>query len=545
MLRRLPRRPPRPAARRGSRGGRLLAQRRHRVVGGVPRPLGRARGGRLEPHRDVCERACLPGPGRRPRRGGGLVDWMSPMDASFLHIEGPNNPMHIGAASIFEGPSPPFEELERMVASKLALVPRYRQQVRFVPLGLGRPVWVDDPHFNLSYHLRHTALPAPGTDAVLRRTAARIFAQHLDRTKPLWEIWMVEGLSDDRWALLSKVHHCMVDGVSATDLMTVMFDDAPAAAPDLWEPEPEPTGMELAVKSLTRRTFIPSEQLRSMRAAMRTPRASLGQGVEVLRAMTSAAGVLKPVGSSSLTGPVGPHRTWSWAHLQLSEVKAVRAGLGGTVNDVVLTIVSGGLRDLLESRGERVEDRTVRALVPVSVRTPGERGVYNNRVSAMFADLPVGIVDPAVRLGAVREQMDGLKQSNQAVAGDVLTSLSGFAPPMLLALGARIAARSPSLGLQTGVTNVPGPQQPLYSLGRRLLESFPFVPVIGQVRISIAIFSYDGGLYIGVTGDYDSSNDIDILTTGLERSMAELVELVAGPGGVAPSTEAPRREAPA
>ena len=211
---------------------------------------------------------------------------------------------------------------------------------------------------------------------------------------------------------------------------------------------------------------------------------------------------------------------------------------------MVLAIVSGGLRDLLEERGESVADRTVRALVPVSVRRPGERGVYNNRVSAMFAELPVGIADPAERLESLRAQMDGLKQSKQAVAGDVLTSLSGFAPPMLLAMGARLAARSPSLGLQTGVTNVPGPQQPLYTLGRRLLESFPFVPVIGHVRISIAIFSYDGGLYIGVTGDYDSSNDIDVLTAGVEHSMAELSELVAGPAAREPGLRPAPEPAP-
>jgi WS/DGAT/MGAT family acyltransferase len=412
-----------------------------------------------------------------------------------------------------------------MVSSKLGLVPRYRQKVRFVPLGLGRPVWVDDPHFNLSYHLRHTALPAPGSDDVLRRNAARIFAQHLDRGKPLWEIWMVEGLSKNRWALLSKVHHCMVDGVSATDLMTVMFEGAPSADDDdtSWQPAPEPTGAELVVKTLTRRSLIPSEQLRSARAALRAPRASLGQAQELLRAMGSAASVLRPIGSSSLTGPVGPHRTWSWAHLRLRDVKRVREGLGGTVNDVVLTIVSGGMRELLESRGEPVEGRAIRALVPVSVRTPGERGVYNNRVSAMFAELPVGIADVSARLASVRAQMDGLKQSKQAVAGDVLTSLSGFAPPMLLALGGRAFARSPAMGVQTGVTNVPGPQQPLHTLGRRLLESYPYVPVIGQVRTSIAIFSYDGGLYFGVTGDYDSSSDIDILTKGVQRSMKQLL----------------------
>jgi WS/DGAT/MGAT family acyltransferase len=460
------------------------------------------------------------------------------MDASFLHIEGPSNPMHIGGVSVFEGPAPPFERLEDMVSRKLALVPRYRQKVRFVPLGLGRPVWVEDPHFNLSYHLRHTALPAPGDEDKLRRTAARIFAQHLDRSKPLWEIWMVEGLSQSRWALLSKVHHCMVDGVSATDLMTVMFDDNPAPAPAAeWEPAPEPTDTELLLRTLTHRTFDPSEQLRSVRAAMRAPRASLAQAADVLRGMTSSARMLRPMGTSSLTGPVGPNRIWSTAHVRLSDVKSVRATLGGTVNDVVLAIVSGGLRDLLEARGERVGDRTIRALVPVSVRRPGERGTYNNRVSGMVAELPVGILDPAARLAAVRRQMDDLKRSKQAVAGDVLTSLSGFAPPMLLALGARLAARSPSLGVQTGVTNVPGPQQPLNTLDRRLLESFPFVPLIGNVRISIAIFSYDGGLYFGVTGDYDSSPDIDILTVGVERAIAALLALVPEPPLEAPATQ--------
>jgi diacylglycerol O-acyltransferase len=457
------------------------------------------------------------------------MDWMSPMDASFLHIEGPMNPMHIGGVSIFEGPVPPFEQLEQMVAGKLGMVPRYRQKVRFVPLGLGRPVWVDDPHFNLSYHLRNSALPAPGDFDQLRRTAARIFAQRLDRDKPLWEIWMIEGLSEGRWALLSKVHHCMVDGVSATDLMSVMFG-APASGDERpWEPAPEPSGAELVVRTVTNRTFKPTEQLRTIRAALRAPRDSLRDGLELFRGMASTASILRPVGGSSLTGSVGPHRAWSCAHVRLSDVKVVRTALGGTINDVVLAIVSGGLRDLLEARGEQVEDRTIRALVPVSVRRPGEKGVYNNRVSAMFAELPVGLADPAARLAAVSEQMDGLKQSKQAVAGDVLTSMSGFAPPMLLALGARIAARAPSLGVQTGVTNVPGPQQPLQTLDRRLLESFPFVPLIGNVRISIAIFSYDGGLYFGVTGDYESSSDIDILTKGVERSMRKLLAIAEPP----------------
>jgi WS/DGAT/MGAT family acyltransferase len=472
------------------------------------------------------------------------MDWMSPTDASFLHIEGPNNPMHIGGLSIFEGPAPPFERLEEMVMTKLDLVPRYRQKVRFIPLELGRPVWVDDPHFNLSYHLRHSALPSPGTENVLRRTAARIFAQHLDRRKPLWEIWMIEGLSENRWALLSKVHHCMVDGVSATDLMTVMFDDSPSGKTELaWEPTPEPGGAELVLRTLAHQASDPTEQLRVVRAALRRPRASLAQALGVLRGLTATAGVLRPLPASSLTGSIGPHRTWSTAYVHLSDVKAIRSAQGGTVNDVVLTLVAGGLRELLQSRDEDVDGRSIRALVPVSVRRPGERGTYNNRVSAMFAELPVGVGDPADRLASVRAQMDGLKQSGQAVAGEVLTSLSGFAPPMLLALGGRIAARSPSLGVQTGVTNVPGPQQPLQTLGRRLLESFPFVPLIGNVRISIAIFSYNGGLYFGVTGDYDSSSDIDVLTTGVEQAMAQLLSAPRAP--VPSPTDGRPRPAPA
>jgi WS/DGAT/MGAT family acyltransferase len=274
----------------------------------------------------------------------------------------------------------------------------------------------------------------------------------------------------------------------------------------------------------------PSEQLRVLRAAVRRPRSTLAQVAGIVRGISSAAGVLRPLPGSSLTGSIGPHRTWSTAYVHLSDVKTIRSELGGTVNDVVLTLVSGGLRDLLQSRGEEVDDRAIRALVPVSVRRPGERGSYNNRVSAMFAELPVGVVDPVERLASVRTQMDSLKQSGQSVAGDVLTSLSGFAPPMLLALGGRIAARSPSLGVQTGVTNVPGPQQPLQTLGRRLLESFPFVPLIGNVRISIAIFSYNGGLYFGVTGDYDSSSDVDLLTTGVQRAMAQLLSAAAAAG---------------
>jgi diacylglycerol O-acyltransferase / wax synthase len=471
------------------------------------------------------------------------MEWMSPMDASFLHVENDRTPMHIGGVSIFEGTPPPFERLRAMVAGKLHLVPRYRQKVRFVPLAAGSPVWIDDPHFSLDYHLRHAAIPAPGTEAQLRRVAGRIFSQHLDRTKPLWEIWMVEGLGQGRWALLSKVHHCMVDGVAATDLMSVMFSDAPERPPDRpWSPGPEPPGVEVLVRTLTRNALVPVQRLRGLQQAIRTPRDSLRAVGEIVSGLAAGGRPTRPVSASSLTGPIGPHRVWSWADVRLSDVKAVRAELGGTVNDVVLTIISTGFRDLLESRGEEIgAGRIVRTMVPVSVRRRGEKGVYNNRVSAVFAGLPVGIADPAQRLEVIRAQMDGLKQSKQAVAGDVLVSLSGFAPPLLLALGSRAVIRSARLNMDTATTNVPGPQQPVQTLGRRLLESYPFVPVVGSIRIVVAIFSYDGGLYFGVTGDYESAADIDVLTTGVERGMDELLALLGPPQPGARTKPAGRR----
>jgi diacylglycerol O-acyltransferase len=459
------------------------------------------------------------------------MEWMSAIDSSFLHIENDTTPMHIGGVSIFEGPPPPFEDLRAMVAGKLGLVPRYRQKVRFVPLGAGPPVWIDDPHFSLDYHLRHSALPAPGADEQLREMAARVFSQHLDRNKPLWELWMVEGLDGGRWALLSKVHHCMVDGVAATDLMSVMFSDTtvPAATGGRFSPAPEPSGLEILAQTIARRVS-PSGQLETLRGVLRAPRESLRSLAEAARATIAAGPSMRPVAASSLIGPIGPHRTYSWADVRLTDVKEVRAGLGGTVNDVVLTLITNGFRELLQSRGEEVaEDQVVRTMVPVSVRRRGEKGVYNNRVSAVFAGLPVGLREPAARLESIRAEMDGVKSSKQAVAGDVLTSLSGFAPPGLLALGSRLVTAAPRLNMHTATTNVPGPQQPVQTLGRRMLESYPFVPVVGSIRIVVAIFSYDGGLYFGVTGDYDGAPDIDVLTAGIEHGMADLLALLAPP----------------
>jgi WS/DGAT/MGAT family acyltransferase len=439
--------------------------------------------------------------------------------------------MHIASIGIFEGPAPRYDDLVAMVAGKLNQVPRYRQVIERVPGDLGRPVWVDDPHFNIGYHVRHTALPEPGGEAELRRLVGRIMSQQLDRSKPLWEIWMVDGLEGDRWAMASKTHHCMVDGVSGTELLSVIMDISPEVTPPEpveWEPQPRPSQLGLAVGAMADMVRSPYEQFRAARSALRVPRSAASQLLTVGRGMTSMLGVVRPTPASSLNGPIGPHRHWCWASTSVEDVRAVRKEHGGTFNDVVLACIAAGFRELLLSRGESA-DRVVRTMVPVSVRPRDVRGVavgdgvLDNKVSAMFAELPVNMADPLERLRSISEQMAGLKDSQAAVAGEALTSLSGFAPPLLLALGGRIATKGSQRNINTVTTNVPGPQLPLYVLGRRMLQAFPFVPLGAQMRVTVAIFSYDGQVNYGVTGDFDAAPDIDVLCRGVEKGLAELL----------------------
>jgi WS/DGAT/MGAT family acyltransferase len=458
---------------------------------------------------------------------------LSPLDASFLHIEDDVSHMHIASVAIFEGPQPPFSEIVAMVDAKLGLVPRYRQVVQFVPFDLGRPVWVDDPHFNIEYHLRHTALPTPGGESELRKLVGRVMSQQLDRSKSLWEIWVVEGLEDGRWAMLSKTHHAMVDGVAGTDLLAVIMDLSPEVTrPEVapWTPRPTPTGAKLATDAVVNMVRSPYEQLRAARASTRVLRQAASYAKEVATGVVAMGGLVRPTPVSSLNGPIGPHRRYGWASTSVDDIKTVRKGLGGTFNDVVLASITNGFRELLLSRGEEI-DRVVRTLVPVSVRprdVSGKAvgdGTFENKVSAMFAELPVNIDDPAERLHAITVQMDGLKDSKQAVAGEALTSMSGFAPPMLLAMGMRLATRAAQRNVNTVTTNVPGPQFPLYAAGRRMLRAFPYVPLGGQIRIGIAIFSYDGEVNFGITGDYDTTSDMDVLTGAIEDGMTQMVKL--------------------
>jgi WS/DGAT/MGAT family acyltransferase len=463
------------------------------------------------------------------------MDRLSPLDASFLHIEDDVNHMHIGSIGIFEGPPPAYDELTRTIAGRLHRVPRYRQKVATVPLSLARPAWVDDPHFNVCYHVRHTALPSPGGEEELRRLVGLVMSQQLDRNKPLWELWMVEGLDDGCWSLVAKVHHCLVDGVSGAELLAVILDmspEVPEPVDDAWTPAPEPTSLELMRDAAVGLATSPYEQVRAASSLLRRPQRALDAAREVAKGSVALSSIVRPTPPTSLNGPIGPHRTFVWATAQLDDIKAIRLAHRGTVNDVVLALVTKGFRELLQSRGEdTAADRVIRTLVPVSVRPRGATGTaegdgtLENRVSAMFAELPVGIDDPVERLHAISAQLDDLKESKQALAGEAITALGGFAPPMLLTLGMRVATRAARrLGnLDTITTNVPGPQFPLWSCGRRLVRACPYVPLAAPLRVGVAIFSYDGELVFGITGDYDTASDIDVLAAGIGEGVTELL----------------------
>jgi diacylglycerol O-acyltransferase len=460
--------------------------------------------------------------------GEATMDHMSALDASFLYIENEFNHMHIAVVAIFEGPAPQGGEIEEMIASKLPLVPRYRQKVRFVPFDLGRPVWSDDHHFNLRYHVRHTALPAPGSDEQLRTLVGRVMSQQLDRAKPLWEAWVVEGLEGDRWAILSKTHHCMVDGVSGSDLLSVLLDsaaDADHPIIDNWRPESRPTGLELLGESFRDGIKTPGEVVRNFRSALAAPGRVLHQLADAVVGFSTFREFNVAPAETSLNGPIGPHRRWYSASTSLDDILKIRSAHGGTVNDVVLSVITQGFRALMLSRGEAVDGLCVRSLVPVSVRREDEHGTLNNRVAAMFADLPVGIADPLDRLRAVRAEMEDLKEHHQSAATETLGSISDMTPTALLALGARIFAGLEQHSVQTVTTNVPGPRHTLYAAGCRMLNAYPYVPLSGSVRIGVAIFSYAGHLTFGVTGDYESAADIDVLAEGIEAGVQDLLGL--------------------
>jgi len=459
-------------------------------------------------------------------------DRLSAVDASFLAQERANSHMHIGAVLIFEGPPPTYEDFLNHIRSRLHLVPRYRHKLAVPPLETGRPIWIDDPSFNLEYHVRHTALPHPGSEAQLRALAARVHSQRLDRAKPLWELWLVQGLEGNRFALVSKTHHALVDGISGVDLMTVLFDvePVPQAAPhegEPWSPQPEPGAVELAARGIKDLLKVPLELASGAVGVATHPNSTLEAVKEALEGIGEVAWAgLNPAPETPLNVPIGPHRRLAFVRNDLDDFKTVKNALGGTVNDVVLAVVAGGLRTWLRHRGVRTEGLELRALVPVSVRAKDEHGHLGNRIVVMRGPLPVYVEDPVARLRVVRHAMEDLKRSKQAVGADAIVAMEALAPPTILAQASRLQFSTRLFNLL--VTNVPGPQIPLYVLGRELEDLYPVAFLPENQSLAVAVMSYNGRMDFGLLGDYDNLTDIDELADALRESLGELVEAAGG-----------------
>ncbi len=463
-----------------------------------------------------------------------MTDRLSPMDVSFLYMETPTTAMHVGGVAIFEPPATGFDydRLVELISERITLVPRYRQKVKLIPGRIANPVWVDDESFDVTYHVRRSALPKPGTDAQLRDLVGRLQGRPLDRNRPLWEIYLVEGLERGRVGIITKTHHAMVDGIAAVDIGTVMLDLTPEpreVPADDWRPSREPGRGALVVGAVTDLVKRPTQAIDTTRAAIVDVRATAGKVAGVASGvLQSVVSMAKPAPSSPLNVRIGEHRRFAMADTDLDDYKRIRKTHGGTINDVVLATVSGALRSWLLTRGESVNAATtIRAMIPVSVRSEGQSSQPGNRVSSYFVDLPVGEGNPVMRLHQVSFAMRGHKDSGQSVGADALVQMSGFAPPTIHSLGARVASGMTRRLFNVVVTNVPGPQFPLYAAGARMLAMYPVVPLAKGQAVSIGLNSYDGGVYYGLNADRDAMPDIDVLADLIEESLAELVGTVS------------------
>lgn len=460
-------------------------------------------------------------------------DRLTALDNSFLILEKPNAYMHVASTMIFEGGPLTTPEggidadaIKQVFASSLHLIPRYRQKLAYVPFT-SQPVWVDDDRFNLDFHIRHSALPRPGTEAQLKRLSGRIMQQHLDRQRPLWELWIIEGLSGGRFALISKVHHCMIDGISGVDMLKILlspFETHEIHDTPQFIPRPSPSNVELLVDEATHWAKLPLEAARGvgglLAAAQDTQRDLLTRGRAVAETLGAS---FRTASATPLNGEIGPHRRFDWLTMSLADIKTIRRGLGGSLNDIVLTVVTGAVRRFLQRR--LVDPRRIdfRVMTPVSVRTEDERGSFGNRVSAWVVDLPVGEEDPRRQLEAIRRTTSELKSSKRAVGAEVLTQVAEWTPSTLLSLAGRNMTRL--LPFNMVVTNVPGPQFPMYMLGAKLLETFPHVPLVDNLGLGIALLSYDGKLCWGFNADYDLIPDLSAYVKATRESFEELQEL--------------------
>lgn len=462
-----------------------------------------------------------------------VPDRLSPLDVSFLYFEEPTTPMHVGGVAVFQAPDDGFDhdQLVELISDRIAFVPRYRQRIRWVPGRLANPVWVDDEHFDINYHVRRSALPRPGSDTQLNELVARVQSRALDRSRPLWEMYLVEGLPDNRFAIITKTHHAMVDGVAAVDIGQVILDTSPEprdVPEDTWRPAPGPSWAELVAGAVAENVRRPTALLDTVRAGLTDVRSTAerlaGAAGGLLAAAATAA---RAAPESPLNAEIGENRRYATVTLDLDDHRRVRKTHGGTVNDVVLATVAGALRAWLLTRGESVTtSTTVRAMVPVSIRAESEQGQPGNRVASYLVDLPVGEPSAVMRLHQVSYRMKAHKETGQAVGAEALAGLAGFAPPTLHSLGARVASGLSKRWFNLVVTNVPGPQQPLFAGRARMLSAFPVVPLAKGQAVSIGLTSYDGRVCYGLNADRDAMPDVDVLGQCIADSLAELVETV-------------------
>ena len=444
---------------------------------------------------------------------------LSALDELFLRLEGPEVHMHVGSLAIFRGPAPGRAELADMFDRRLDLVPRLRQVVVEVPLGLGRPVWLDDTSFDLD---RHISTETAHGD--LNSLVAGLMSRPLDRSRPLWDVWLVDGLPEDRFALVSRTHHSLVDGVAGADVIAVMLDPSPTATVrprSSWTPEPAPTPEDLGREALRRLLNSPGEAATRILGALAKDPAGVTEKVAAkLGAVADFVAESFSAPPSTLNRPIGTRRRFETVLADLEDLLAVKRAFGVKLNDVVLSVVAGGLRHFLASRGEAVAD-SLRAGVPISLRAPGEALTLGNRIASVWAALPVQEPDPATRLALVHDEMTRLKSSDQVAGVEALLSIGQWLPPALVAQAARLLARQRAFNLV--ITNVPGPRAPLYCLGRRLTELYPLVPLGANATVAVALFSYDTTVGFGIMGDYDAAPDLALLAEGIEKEIAALV----------------------
>lgn len=459
------------------------------------------------------------------------MERLTPLADAFLEMEdvAPDVSLAIGSFSTFAGPAPDFEEFVATIAGRLPLIPRYRQRLRRAAFAMAAPAWVDDPDFDIRNHLRRAALPSPGGDAEIAELMSQHLSTRMDRSRPLWEYLFVEGLADDRWGLLSKVHHCMVDGVSGTDMYQLLLDPGPIpgpGVPDTWVPEAPVSSLRFNAGAVRELALSPVRAAGALARTARSPR----RLVRTVLGVAALSGALLPIHPSSLNGALRGGRRYAWTTVSLDDIRPVRTAFGATVNDVALAMVTGGFRELLLSRGEAPDAHTLRSLVPVSTRLPGEESILGNRVTLMLPYLPVDVTEPVERLATVRTRIRALRGAHEPEGGEGLTSAAEHVAFPAMAWGSRLGLRLPQHQVSAVTTNVPGPRTALYALGREMHQILPYVPIADRVRISIVMLSYRGDLTFGVTSDLESTPDIDILTTGIVSALDDLLRAARAAG---------------